>query len=167
MSAPGGKSARRSDSVLPDRRAQRGVALIEIIVAIVLISIMAAVVMSQTAASASGGAAAMVAAEADSVANSYLELIAGRSFVDPNGVDGEALRANFDDVDDYDGVNDVGARDATGASIAGLNALTISVSVRASGALAGVAAIDAKRIDVTVLDRMGLSHLATAYKVRP
>ena len=152
----------------PRRKApQRGVALIEIIVAIVLISIMAAVVLSQTAASASGGSAAMVATEADSVANSYLELIAGRNFVDPDGVDGELLRANFDDVDDYDGVTDVGARDATGASIAGLSALTIRVSVRASGALAGVAAIDAKRIDVTVLDRMGLSHLATAYKVRP
>jgi MSHA pilin protein MshD len=146
---------------------QRGIALVEIIVAIVLIAIAAAVVLAQTSATATGSANTLVAAEADSVAESYLELISRRAFVDPDGVDGELLRSAFDDVDDYDGIVDVGARDANGVALAGLGALTVRVSVRASAALPGVAATDAKRIDVSVQDRTGLTHVATAYKVRP
>jgi MSHA pilin protein MshD len=146
---------------------QRGVALIEVIVAIVLISAMAAVVLGETSASAKASASYLVASEAAAVADAYVGLIAGRAFVDPDGVDGEAMRAAFDDVDDYDGLHDVGARDATGAVIAGLTALDVRVRVTPSSLLPGVASSDALRVDVTVLDRDGQPHLATAYRLRP
>ncbi len=148
-------------------RSQRGLALIEVIVAIVLISALAAVVLSQVTASAQGGSAVLLAAEADSVADAYVELIQRRAFIDPDGVDGETVRSEFDDVDDYNGIHDVGARDSSGNVIAALTALDVRVRVVPSNALTGVVAANVRRIDVTVRDRAGRAHLATAYKLRP
>jgi MSHA pilin protein MshD len=145
----------------------RGIALVELIIAIVLISITAATVFGQVRDSAGVSAAGVITAQSESVANAYLQLIARRPVDDPDGVDGELLRANFDDVDDYNGILDVGARDASGALIAGLGNLTVRVSVVATNALPGVAAADARRIDVTVDDATGTQYLATAFRLRP
>ena len=52
----------------------------------------------------------MVMSQAVAIAEAYLEEISLKSFADPDGVDGEAARVAFDDVNDYDGLVDDGAR---------------------------------------------------------
>ena len=42
---------------------------------------------------------------------------------------GESLRSLFDDVADYDGLTDVGARDQNGNAIVGLDNYTVSVDI--------------------------------------
>ena len=51
---------------------------------------------------------------------------------------GEASRSLFDDVGDYDGLTDVGARDQNGTAIAGLGDYTVRVDI-ADVSLNGVA----------------------------
>lgn len=150
----------------PGRYASAGFALVELVVAIVIVAAVAAVLMTQLAGSANTSARTLITVEAATVGASYAELIAARAFVDPDGVDGEGARANFDDVDDYDGLHDLGARDAAGNPLAGLTTLDIQVSVRPSAALAGIPAADVRRVDVTVRDASGQRVVYTAYRVR-
>ena len=76
----------------------------------------------------------------------------------------ESTRANFDDVRDYDGLIDVGARDQAYNLIAGLNDYTISVTVDNDG-LNGIAAADSLRIDITVSHAMIDNILLSGYRV--
>jgi len=124
----------------------RGVTLIELVVSIVVVAIAASAVLGLLSFAARGSADAMVRNQAVAVAQAYLEEIRFKSFA-ANGV--EASRGLFDDVSDYNGLNDVGARDQTGAIIAGLSGYNVTVAVTNS-ALDAVAAANSKRIDVTV-----------------
>ena len=78
--------------------------------------------------------------QAVAIAEAYLEEISLKSFADPDGVDGEAARPDFDDVDDYHGLVDNGARDQFGTALAPLAQYTVTVTVTPSAALAGVPA---------------------------
>jgi MSHA pilin protein MshD len=128
------------------RSKQHGFSLIELVVTIVLVGFLvsgALLLIDQTTRSS---ADPMITQQAVGIAQSYMEEIMGQAYSDPGGP-AEAGRATFDDVDDYNGLNDNGgAVDRTGAAIPGLGAYNVSVAVTAE-ALNGVAA---KRIDVTV-----------------
>ena len=78
--------------------------------------------------SVSRSADPMLRTQASAIGHAYLEEILSMSYNDPDGVGGEA-RANFDDVLDYNGINDAGARDINGNPIAALAAYTVTVSV--------------------------------------
>jgi len=145
---------------------ERGVTLIELVVAIVVIAIAASAVLGVLSRSAATSADAMVLSQAVSIAESYLEEITLKPFTDPDGVDGEASRVDFDDVDDYDGLVDVGARDQFGNAIAPLAGYTVSVTVAASGALAGVPSADAERVDVRVSFGSAIDFSLSGYKTR-
>ncbi len=93
----------------------------------------------------------MIQQQAVSIAEAYMEEILLKDFVIGPG----ATRATFDDVQDYNGLVDVGARDQNDNAIAGLGAYTIAVSV-AGNSLNGIAVADSMRIDITV------SHAAMA-----
>src|SRR5262249_19237461 len=107
-----------------------------------------------------------VMSQAVSIAEAYLEEITLKSFADPDGVDGEANRVDFDDVDDYDGLVDVGARDQFGVAIASLSQYTVSVAVVSSTALTGVPGADAKRVDVTVSYAPNVTVTLSAYRTQ-
>ena len=66
---------------------------------------------------------AMVMSQAVAIAEAYLEEISLKAFADPDGVDGETTRAAFDDVDDYNGLVDNGARDQFGTALVPLCAV--------------------------------------------
>jgi len=127
---------------------QRGVTLIELVLSIVIVAIAASAILGLLSFAARSSADAMIRNQAVAVAQAYLEEIRFKSFSDPDGVGGES-RGTFDDVSDYNGLNDVGARDQTGATIAGLGGYNVTVAV-ATSALGAVAAANSKRIDVTV-----------------
>jgi MSHA pilin protein MshD len=149
-----------------DRERQRGVTLIELIVSIVIVTIAVGAILGTLSTTTSGSADPMLRHQAVAIAEAYLEEIMLRPLSDPNGIDGEVLRAEFDDIDDYDGLADAGARDQFGNLLANLGEYNIAVSVAPSGALPGVPASDTLRIDVEVSWRNDIDFVLSAYRTR-
>lgn len=148
------------------RPTQAGVTLVELIVAIVIIAIAVSVVLGMLAANTNASADPMVRQQAVVAASAYMEEILLRSFDDPDGVDGEVSRLDFDDVDDYDGLVNAGARDQFDTPVPGLDAYTVSVAVIPTTALPGVAGADAVRIDVNVTHPASVNFVLSGYRTR-
>ena len=115
--------------VLNNAVKQAGATLIELIVSIVIISTALAGILGLINLTVLHSADPLVQHQAIAIAESYLEEITALPILDPDGVDGEIGRTNFDDTDDYDGHIDVGARDQDDNPIAGLNNYTINVNI--------------------------------------
>jgi len=147
-------------------RAERGVTLIELLVSIVIVAIAASAVLGVLSRSAGRSADAMIMAQAVSIAEAYLEEISLKAYADPDGTDGEGARTDFDDVDDYNGLTDVGARNQFGAAIAELSRYTVSVTVGATAALTSVPSGDALRIDVRVTYAPNVTVALSGYRTR-
>ena len=141
------------------RHAARGVTLVELVVAIVVIAI-AGAALSGTLAYLSGtGNTSILQAQAQSIANAYLNEITAKRFV-ADGV--EATRDQFDDIFDYNGLNTAAASDEFGNAAGNFR---VQVSVVA-GLLNGLPAADVRRIDVTVGYGNGSSVVASGYRTR-
>jgi MSHA pilin protein MshD len=84
---------------------------VELIVAIGVISTAGVTLVSTLSYLSGAGGEHILQAQAQSVADAYLNEIIGKAFADPNGVDGEGLRGQFDDVDDYAGYDQPVATD--------------------------------------------------------
>lgn len=146
-------------------RHQQGFTLIELVIAITVIGIAMTGVMGAFSAVAVRSADTLVMEQAAAIANAYLDEICSKPFVDPDGSSGESARAAFDDLQDYQGLVDVGAHDQRGVALAGLDDYTIRVSVVAT-ALAGIPAARVRRIDVSVSQGnlvVNLSRYRTRY----
>lgn len=147
-----------------NRIRQSGTTLIELVIAIVIIAIAAGAVLMGLSTSLTQSADPMIRHQAVAIAEAYLEEIALKSFADPDGVDGEASRDLFDDVDDYDGLVDNGARNQFDAAIANLSDYTVSVDVTASNALPGIASTDLYLISVTVSHPVNVNFTVSGYR---
>lgn len=141
-------------------------ALIEAIIAITIIAIAATVIMSQVSQANVISGRSMVQAEAAAIATAYLTEITGRPFVDPDGVGGETQRRFFDNVDDYNGLSDTRARDASGNVLPGGTRYRVRVAVAGVAGLPGVPASDARLVTVTVTDPVGASYVASGLRLR-
>ncbi len=146
---------------------QTGFALVEAVIAITIVSITAVTIMAQISQANVQSGRSLVQTEAVFLANAYLNEIAARPFDDPDGVDGEAARRFYDDVDDYSGLIDVGACDGNGILIPGGNRYTVRVTVANSNVLPGVPAADALLVNVTVTDPVGAAMLVSGIRLRP
>lgn len=170
-------------------RRQRGVTFVELVAAIVIVAVASLGLMLAVGGAVGRSADPMVEAQATAVARAYLEEAALAGFCDPAydpdgdpatgcrqectaspcraGCGGatfgaEADRARFDDVCDYDGLADDGARDRQGIALAELTAYAVRVDVRDRGVTLGAPplASDAGqvvRIEVSV-DHPGLAQ---------
>jgi len=145
---------------------QQGVTLVELLVSIVIVSIAASGVLGVLSMTTAGSADPMIRHQAAAIAESYLEEILLKSFTDPDAIDGEAARVDYDDLDDYDGLADAGARDQFGSPIAGLGDYNVVVAVTASAALPAVPAADTLRIDVVVTRGVDVSFSLSGYRTR-
>jgi len=145
---------------------QRGATLVEVVISIVVIAIAVSAVLGLLSTSVGRSADALIVTQGVSVANAYLEEISLKPFTDPDGIDGEALRVDFDDVDDYNGLVDAGAADQFGNPIAGLGGYTVSVAVTPSAALPGVPAGDALLIEVRVQFAPYVDYTLSSYRTR-
>jgi MSHA pilin protein MshD len=143
---------------------QAGTTLIELVIAIVIISIAASTVLMALSTNVASSADPMVRHQAVAIAEAYLEEIALKSFVDPDGVDGEGSRDLYDDVDDYDGLVDNGARNQFDTAIADLSDYTVSVAVTASSALPSIASTDLYLISVTITHSANINFTVSAYR---
>ena len=133
-------------------RLARGVTLVELVVSIAVIAIAGAALAGTLAYLNGTGNTAILQAQAQSIANAYLNNILDQSFASTPGA--------FNDVNDYNGLNDPVALDAAG-NAAGNFRVQVSVG---PGVLNGVPAAAVRRIDVTVAYGNGASVVATGYR---
>ena len=146
------------------RRPQRGVTLIELVVAITIVAIAAVAVLGALASITTRGANTMVRQQAVAIADAYLEEILLQPVTPPSGAATPTSRANFNDVDEYNGLLDVGARDQFGNALAPLSNYTVSVAVVPTAALPNITAANVRRIDVSVTDPTGLTVVLSGYR---
>lgn len=124
----------------------RGVTLVELIVAIVIIGVAASGVLMVFVRNTKSSADPLIWHQATAIAEAYLEEALTKNFaVGPGNT-----RPTFDDVLDYN-FTDVGAKDQTGAAIAGLEGYTVVIQA-AYAALNDItqASNNAVRVQVTV-----------------
>ncbi|MBS0393472.1 MAG: prepilin-type N-terminal cleavage/methylation domain-containing protein [Proteobacteria bacterium] len=145
-------------------RSQRGVTLVELVVAIAIVAISVGGILGAIAAFSSRSADAMVQQQAIAIAQSYLDEILQRWVVDPYGTPPNTGRGSWDTVDQYNGLADVGAHDQFGNPIAALAGYNVSVAVSASSGLGGIASTAARRIDVTVTHAPNVTVVLTGYR---
>ena len=120
--------------------------MIEILIAMIVIAIAVTTFTVVVSGSVARSADPVLRAQAAAVAHAYLEEIMSKAYADPDGTEAGEVRATFDDVDDYNGLSNAGARDINDAAIAGLGNYNVDVSVSAQ-AVNGVAM---QRIEVAV-----------------
>ena len=114
------------------RWAQRGVTLLELIIAIVIVGISLAAVLSVFVITTQHSADPMVRQQAQMIAESYLDEILIKRFNDPdtNSVcpANEGSRNLYDNVCDYNTLPDTVVRDQAGNAIAALSAYNVTVT---------------------------------------
>ena len=148
---------------------QRGVTLIELIVAMIVISVALGGVLLVMNYTSARSADPVLRHQALAIAEAYLEEVTLQSYLDPdNGLPcpaKEGSRALYDNVCDYNGLNDAGARTQgnPGAVIPGLENYLIAIAV-ASDQPFGTPAVTGFKIDVTVTDPAGESLTLTGYR---
>ncbi len=144
-------------------RRQAGTTLIELVIAIVIVSIAVSAVLMVMSMNVGYSADPMIRYQAVAIAEAYLEEISLKSFADPGGGDGETSRDLYDDTDDSNGLVDVGARNQFDAALPGLGDYTVSVTVTQS-ALPSIAASDNYLINVTVTHAAQINFTLSAYR---
>ncbi len=127
---------------------QQGATLIELILSMVIISIALVGIFSVINLTTAHSADPVVNFQAIAIAESYMDEILLQSYADPDSSETGESRASYDDVSDYNGLNDVGAHNQQGALISNLSRYNVAVTVSAAAALTG--GVSAKKISVTV-----------------
>lgn len=145
-----------------DHRHQSGLTLPELLVAMVVIAIALSGLVTIARSMGPGQAAkSLRLSQAVAVAQSYIEEISALPYVDPTGANGESLRADFDDIFDYDGLSEQPPHYRDGTPMAGSSTFAVSISVVQTAGLgpAGqeVPSADAALIVVSVDTGLGSS----------
>jgi MSHA pilin protein MshD len=140
-------------------RLSRGVTLVEVVVSIVVIAIAGAALSGTLAYLNGSGNTSILQAQAQSIANAYLNEITSKRFL-ADGV--EASRDLYDDIFDYNGLDTAAASDEFGNAAGNFRVRVVI----AAGALNGIPAADVRRIDVTVDYGNAFSVVASGYRTR-
>lgn len=144
-------------------RENRGFTLIELVISIVVVSIALGGVLMAINYTVAHSADPMLQHQAMAIAESYLEEILLKPFANPVGGYEGNDRALFDDVNDYNGLNDSEACDQTGKVINGLQNYTVAVIVD-NTALNGIDAANSMKITVTVSHSTGFNMSLNGYR---
>jgi MSHA pilin protein MshD len=148
-------------------RRQSAFTLIEVIVTIVVLAVAASALLGVFTGMVRGSADPVIQQQAITVAEAYMEEILRKSYADPlvaetGGKEAGENRASFNDVQDYNALQDNKVRDQNDALIAPLDAYAVTVSVNAA-VLGGV---NAMQIDVTVAHPVTGSILLSAFRTQ-
>lgn len=148
---------------------QRGLTLVELIVSIVVIAISVSGILLLMNQNTRSSADPAIQRQALAIAESYMEEILLQRYLDPDTSTvcpaAESSRILFDNVCDYHGLSDSGAKDQTGASLSGLDSYTIQVAVDQAatlGTLSGSAQL--LRVDVSVTPPFGQVITLSGYR---
>lgn len=154
-------------------RRQRGVNLIELIVAIVVISVATTGVLLVFTQTLRFSANPMIEQQATAIAEGYLDEILARPVDDPNGgetggAEGEA-RANFDDVKDYSTiVGESPPRDANGNVLAGMNDYSVTVTITPDLNIGPAGSeVAVARVEVRATHTSGTDITLTGFRANP
>lgn len=156
---------------------QRGATLVELVMAIVIISVAIAGVVGAFSLIAGRSADPLNQTRAIALAQFYMDEVLSRKYDDktlPGSVPKEvgctidteeSQREDFDDVDDYDDINGLAPENAEGGSLgAQYSDFRISISINCAGAEVGLPPDEAKRIDITITDPSANDYRFTAYR---
>ena len=129
--------------------------MIELLIAIVVISIACTGVLLVYAQTVRFSADPMIQTQAVAIAEGYLEEILARPVTDPDGSEAGETRATFDDVGDYNGLSNSPPQDQDGTvadfapndGVADLAGYSVTVTVTAGVMIGGVSM---NRVDVRV-----------------
>lgn len=155
------------------RRRQRGVNLIELIIAIVVISIATTGVLLVYATAVRYSADPMIQQQALAVAEGYLDEILARPVSEPppavetGGAEAGETRATYDDMQDYDNLSDSPPQNQLGSADWNLDGqpdlpgYTVSVDVLPNEIVNGVTMA---RVDVTVIFPPVVNFTLTGYR---
>jgi MSHA pilin protein MshD len=148
-------------------RRQSAFTLIEVIVTIVVLAVAASALLGVFTSMVRGSADPVIQQQAITVAEAYMEEILRKSYGDPlvaetGGKEAGEDRASFNDVQDYNALQDNKVRDQNDALIAPLDAYSVTVNVNAA-VLGGV---NAMQIDVTVSHPVTGSILLSAFRTQ-
>lgn len=128
---------------------QRGATLVELVLSIVILGVAVAGVLTAAFQTTRRSVDPLLLQQAVSIAEAYLAEIAQRDFgaLADTGPEAGETRDVYDDLSDYHGLDDAGARDQRGQAIAGLERYRVAVTVLPATLLVTT---PAKRITVTV-----------------
>lgn len=145
--------------------------MIELVVAILVIGISLSGTMTLVDTTTRRSADPMLERQALAIGEAYLEEIMLKDYLDPDTgtlcPTAEAARALYDNVCDYDGLDDAGARDQSGTAITGLDGYRIEIDVDTTatlGSLSGSA--DVIRVDAIITDPQGRVVALSSYRTR-
>jgi MSHA pilin protein MshD len=146
----------------------RGFTLIELIVSIAVISIAVTGVLGILSDVSVRSGQSLVQAQATQIASAYLNEVLSRPFADPDGTPIEPFRALFDDVADYNGLVNVGARDQFNNPIPGLTQFTVTVQVSTppAGTLGAVPQPSMFLVTVSVTHPTGVLVVLNGYRTQ-
>ena len=148
-------------------RAESGFSLVELVIAIVVVSVALAGLMGGYSNVVTRSVDPLVYHQAIQVANSLMAEIAGKPFpASPGSCTGASGdRDDYDDVCDFNGYSSSTIADIAGNS-ANLTGYSVAVAVSAAGTdLPGLAVNDAVRIDLTLSHPLGGSFTLSSYRV--
>lgn len=149
---------------------QAGFTLVELVISILIINIAVAGVLLVYSTVLRSSANPLIDRQARAVAEAYLDEILQHPINDPGGPPEGGNRALFDNIGDYDGLNEV-PTDQTGTAMAGLGAYTVAVTVTDSTAIGPAGqqppTANSRRVDVQVDHAAGLGVVLTGYRVQP
>jgi type II secretory pathway pseudopilin PulG len=132
------------------RHGQRGITLIEVVIATVIIAAVGGTIVGVLSTMARNSAASMTQAQSTSIANAYLQEILSRSFTCTGA---PILRRDFNCVAHYNGIDEA-PTDRFGNPVPNLGNYRVRVSVVQS-AIGPIPAADVRRVTVTVNDPFG------------
>ena len=142
---------------------QAGVTLIELIVAMIVISVALGGVLMVLNFTTRHSADPVLRHQAIAIAEAYMEEITLKNYSDLDG-DGETSRDQFDDVDDYNNLPDTVVRDQSGAAIGALANYSVTVSVTNTTYGPSGDEVNGLRVSVTVTDPAGESLTLAGYR---
>lgn len=146
----------------------RGVTLIELVIAIVIISVAIAGLMTGYSNIMSRSADPLVYQQSIAVAEALMEEVTAKPFLDPSGSvcpSPPGNRTSFNNVCDYDGFSQSSITDLAGGTPS-LNGYSVLVDVTAVGSeLGSLSSANVLRIDVSVTNPLNTITL-TSYRTR-
>ncbi|MBK8970680.1 MAG: prepilin-type N-terminal cleavage/methylation domain-containing protein [Hahellaceae bacterium] len=151
-------------------RLTRGFTLIELVVTIVILGIGVAGLASLMSQAMVRGTDAIVHTRLVSVGRAYLKEVQGKPYAEGGATSTcsiqqeEGNRMAFDDVDDYNGLNEKPPRTQISTAINQYAGIRVSVSVACAGTELGLSSGNLKRITVTVRDDSGPLQVFVAYR---
>lgn len=156
------------------RRRSLGLTLVEMVISIVVLAIGLVGTLQVVRVVAGHSADPMVRQQIAAIADAYLNEILQQDFHDPDlGAAGgacptsEGSRTLYDNVCDYDGLDDAGARNALGVAIPSLAGYRVRVDVDDSDSLGGVSGpADLLRVDVRVTYGTTTDVRVSGYRTR-